>query len=389
MPKLMYIVTVPNTARAFLRGQIEAMKEAGFDVSVASSPTPVLQEVSLNHGIEVFRVPMAREIKPFQDVRALWQLVKLLREQTPDIINAGTPKAGLLGMVAAWLARVPVRIYQLRGLRLETTSGPKRLALGITERITSRCAHKIVCNSESLRKRYLDLNLAPASKLIVLGHGSSNGINPERFLPNPTLLAEAEQLRHQLDIPDNAHILGYVGRFTKDKGIVELIEAYVRVSQVYPETYLLLIGKFEDGDPVPATTREQIFSDERIRLIGYVKDTAVYYQIMDFLIFPSYREGLPNVPLEAAMAGIPTVGFNATGVVDAVKHGETGLLAPLYDSDALTEAVLQLLNDPELRDHLGKKAQQWALAHFNQVDVWQRWVEFYYRCLENRTSTND
>ena len=389
MPKLMYIVTVPNTARAFLRGQIEAMKEAGFDVSVASSPTPVLQEVSLNHGIEVFGAPMAREIKPFQDVRALWQLVKLLREQTPDIINAGTPKAGLLGMVAAWLARVPVRIYQLRGLRLETTSGPKRLALGITERITSRCAHKIVCNSESLRKRYLDLNLAPASKLIVLGHGSSNGINPERFLPNPTLLAEAEQLRHQLDIPDNAHILGYVGRFTKDKGIVELIEAYVRVSQVYPETYLLLIGKFEDGDPVPATTREQIFSDERIRLIGYVKDTAVYYQIMDFLIFPSYREGLPNVPLEAAMAGIPTVGFNATGVVDAVKHGETGLLAPLYDSDALTEAVLQLLNDPELRDHLGKKAQQWALAHFNQVDVWQRWVEFYYRCLENRTSTND
>lgn len=389
MPKLMYIVTVPNTARAFLRGQIEAMKEAGFDVSVVSSPTPLLQEVSLNHGIEVFGVPMAREIKPFQDVRALWQLVKLLREQKPDIINAGTPKAGLLGMVAAWLARVPIRIYQLRGLRLETTSGPKRLALGITERITSRCAHKIVCNSESLRKRYLDLNLAPASKLIVLGHGSSNGINPERFLPNPTLLAEAEQLRHQLDIPDNAHILGYVGRFTKDKGIVELIEAYVRVSQVYPETYLLLTGKFEDGDPVPATTREQILSDGRIRLTGYVNDTAAYYQMMDLLIFPSYREGLPNVPLEAAMAGIPTVGFNATGVVDAVKHGETGLLAPLYDSDALTEAVLKLLNDPELRDHLGKKAQQWVLAHFNQVDVWQRWVEFYYRCLENHASTND
>lgn len=389
MPKLLYVVTVPVTAKAFLRGQLEAMRAAGYDVSVVASPAPILQEVGESQGVPVFGIPMSREIAPLQDIRSLWQLIRLMREQKPDIVNAGTPKAGLLGMVAAWLARVPVRIYQLRGLRLETTSGLKRLALNLSERITSYCAHQIVCNSESLRQVYANQHLAPPKKLTVLGHGSSNGADPDRFSPNTTLIDEAEHLRCQLDISRDTPVIGYVGRLTRDKGVVELIEAFDQVKRVHPETYLLLVGGFEDGDPVPAVTRERIISDLAIKQAGFVTDTAPYYQMMDFLVFPSYREGLPNVPLEAALAGIPTVGFKTTGVIDAVQDGDTGLLVPLGDSDALAQAVLQLLNEPRLSYRLGANAQAWVLANFNPVDVWQRWVEFYSQCLENCVSSHN
>jgi len=389
MPKLMFIVTVPLTVRVFLKGQLAALQRSGFDIVVVSSPGQELQEIAQIPQVRVFGIPMQREINPYRDGVALWKLAQLMRHEQPDIVNASTPKAGMLGTLAACFARVPVRIYQLRGLRLETTSGLKRLVLKLTELTTSRIAHQIVCNSESLRQNYISQHLAPPSKLIVLGHGSSNGVDPERFLPNATLLAEAERLRRQLDIPSDAQVVGYVGRFTRDKGIVELISTYDQLTLVHPETYLLLVGEFEDGDPVPAATRERIINDPKIKQTGFVNDTAAYYQMMDLLVFSSYREGLPNVPLEAALAGIPTVGFRTTGVIDAVKDRVTGVLVPLNDNDALAQAVLQLLNEPELRHRLGANAQAWVLANFNPVDVWQRWIEFYSRCLENHVSSNN
>jgi len=379
----MYIVTVPNTARAFLRGQVEALKNAGFEVVLVATPTSLLWEFGEQNNIDVFGIPMARKISPWSDIKALWLLIKLIREQKPDIVNAGTPKAGLVGMLAACFAHVPVRIYQLRGLRFETTVGFRRSVLTLTERIAARCAHKIVCNSKSLCQTFLNHHLAPPQKLIVLGHGSSNGVDPERFLPSHSLLADAARLRNELGIPNNARVLGYVGRFTKDKGIVELIETYDQILQTYPNTHLLLVGDFENGDPVPPKVRERIISDPQIKYTGFVRDVAAYYHIMDVLLFPSYREGLPNVPLEAAVAGIPTIGFKTTGVVDAVKDGETGILVSLGDINALSHATLQLLSDSKLRRRLGLNAQKWVLANFKPEDVWQNWIEFYSQCLHN------
>ena len=384
----MYVVTVPNTARAFLRGQVEAIQSAGYDVVIVSSPTPLLWKVSEQHHVRVFGVSMSREINPLQDIRSLWQLIKLFRNEKPDIINAGTPKAGLLGMVAACVTRVPCRIYQLRGLRLETTSGLKRFILGFSERIASKCSHYIICNSQSLVETYKELGLAPVSKLQVLGHGSSNGVDLQRFSPSRDLLSQAEHIRRTLDIPKDAHVIGFVGRLTRDKGIINLLSVFKQLKKTIPNLYLLLVGDFESGDPVPDSIVNLITEEHHIRLTGFIDNVAPYYHLMDVLVFPSYREGFPNAPLEAAAACIPTIGFQVTGVIDAVKNGETGILVPLGDDAALAQATLQVIISPELRKQLGSKAQIWVKNNFMQKDVWHRWIEFYTWCSEKHVSTS-
>lgn len=384
MPKLVYIVTVPLTARAFLRGQLKFLKERSFDVTVISAPGPELIQVAEQEDISVSAVPMEREIAPLHDLSSLHLLNSLLRTIRPDIVNAGTPKAGLLGMIAAKMTGVPVRIYQLRGLRLETATGLKRTVLTATERIASASAHHVVCNSNSLLERYAELGLAPRRKLTVLGPGSSNGVDFTRFAPTPASLAAACDLRRSLGIPDNTTVFGFVGRFTRDKGISELVDAFVRTNRRFPQTSLLLVGDYEQGDPVPNETSDLIQHNSSIFTTGFVSDTARYYHLIDILVFPSYREGFPNAPLEAAAAGIPTIGFDTTGVRDAIRHGRTGLVVPLGSIDALSSAMIDLATNPAMRQQLGENAKAVAETEFRPQDVWQRWVDFYLGCMAHQ-----
>lgn len=386
IPKLVYLVTVPITARAFLRGQLAAMKAAGFDVLLISSPGPELNEVAVQEGVRVAGIPMQRTMNPWRDLIALGRLVRLLRRERPAIVNASTPKAGLLGMLAAWFVRTPVRIYLQRGLRLETTHGVTRLILTATERLTAACAQHVVCNSPSLRQRYLDLRLAPAAKVKVLGAGSSNGVDAARFLPTAETPARAASLAARIGLPAGAPVIGFVGRFTRDKGFVELAQAFARVQQRIANAQLLLVGDFETGDPVPPAVVADLAANSAIHQTGFVKDAAPYYHCMDVLAFPSFREGLPNAPLEAALAGAPTVGFRATGVVDVVLDGETGLLAPIGDPVALADGLITLLENGELRRTLGNQARERALREFRPEVVWGHWVKFYHRCSHHVSS---
>ena len=377
MARLLFAVTVPETAYAFLRGQLGYLRRRGYEVSVVSSPGPLLDELAGREEVRTFAVPMAREISPVADLRALRAMTAVIRQVQPEIMNASTPKAGLIGMLAARYCRVPARIYQLRGLRLETTTGAKRLLLASTERLAAAGAHTVVCNSHSLREQYAALGLAPAAKLTVLGAGSSNGVIAERFLPSPQLLAEAAALRSRLALDPDSRVIGFVGRLTRDKGIVELADAFVRLAAERPDLRLLLVGAWEAGDPVPAATRAIIESHPAVRLAGFVKEPAAYYHLMQILAFPSYREGFPNVPLEAAVAGVPAVGFQATGVVDAVRHGETGLLSAVGDTAALEASLRRLLDDEILRLELGRQAHEWVMANFRPETIWRHWADFY------------
>ena len=358
------------------------MREHGFEVVVISSFGEELEAVAETEGVAVLKVPMRREISPLHDLVSLWRLYRTLRSLKPDLVNASTPKAGFLGMLAAKMARVPVRIYTLRGLRLETLGGLKRFVTSFTERLASACSSQVVSVSKSLRQVYVGCSLAPTSKVVVLGEGSSNGVEVERFLPSEKNLRRSEALRQQLGIPEGALVVGFVGRFTRDKGITELLNASGKILDTFPETRFLLLGRLVEGDdPIPVTYVKKLEKHPRMVQVGFVPDTAPYYHLMSVLAFPSHREGLPNAPLESASAGVPVVGFDATGTSDTVVDGATGLLVARGDEDALAKAIIQLLGDDSLRKRMGEAARERALKYFSNEKVWERWMRLYNEAL--------
>jgi glycosyltransferase involved in cell wall biosynthesis len=229
MTKLFYIVTVPETAYSLLRGQLAYFRQQTLDVAVISSDGPLLWDTKDREQITIHPLPLEREINIYADIHALLAMIVLLQREKPEIVNASTPKAGFLGMIASRFCNVPVRIYQLRGLRLETATGFLRVILLTAQRIAARCAQVVVCDSQSLRDRYLSLGLAPAHKVRVLGAGSSNGVDPDRFLPSSLVLERAHQHRDELRLPPDNLVIGYVGRLTRDKGVSEMVAAFLRL----------------------------------------------------------------------------------------------------------------------------------------------------------------
>jgi glycosyltransferase involved in cell wall biosynthesis len=295
----------------------------------------------------------------------------------PDLTEFSTPKAGLLGSIASKMAGVPQRVYMLRGLKLESTKGLKRRILLVTEKLAAWCSQVVLCNSESMRSEALALGIAPADKLKVLGDGSSNGVDLVRFSPGNS------DVRKRLQIPTDAPIVGFVGRLTKDKGVPELIEAFDTILRRVPETHLLLVGWFDAAeDALCRAVRKRIEDHPRIHCTGYVADTAPYYRAMDLMVLPTWREGFPNAVLEAAATGIPVVTTLCTGSRDSVVPEVTGLLIPPGYPEAISEAGLKLLLDPELRLRMGAAARRWVLEHYTNERVLGLLTSYYKSLLE-------
>jgi glycosyltransferase involved in cell wall biosynthesis len=329
-------------------------------------------------------VRMKREISTVSDAAAFLRLMRILRKLRPAIVNAGTPKAGLLGMVASWVVGVPVRVYCLRGLRLETTESVKRLVLTLAEKLACFFAHKVICVSDSLRRKALELGLSDAEKLVVIGSGSSAGVDVSHFEWTQERGNKAAELRRCLRLPVIAPVIGFIGRLTRDKGIVELVEAFEIVSHRLPDARLLLVGSYEEADPVPANTRQKIASNPRIHRVEFVDNTSDYFHVIDVLALPTHREGFPNVVLEAAAAGKPVAATRATGVIDAVVDGVTGLLSPVGEPGPIASNLLKLLTDKELIERMGQAARRRAEDEFSIGRVSTELERFYLRlCREH------
>lgn len=378
-PHLLIGVTSHQTCLV-LPARIRALKAAGFRVSLVSGPGELLEETARRAGVKAYALPIGRGISVWLDFLAFVRLFRLIVHLRPDAVEFSTPKVGLLGSVAAWVCRVPTRIYFLRGLKVETSRGFKRSLLMWSERIASACAHAVLCNSRSLRDSALALRLARASKLALLGEGSSNGVDVVRFSPG------ASGVRERFKIPSKAFVVGFVGRLTADKGLPELLEAFAGILREQPDAYLLLVGWFDASeDALELSIRSRVEGHPRVILTGFVPDTAPYYRAMDVMVLPSWREGFPNAILEAAASGIPVVATDCTGSRDAVVHELTGLLVPTGQPDAIRDACLNLLRDPDRRKLMGQEGRAWAVEHFEDNRVLGMAVDFYRQLISCRS----
>lgn len=381
--KLAHIVTSPVTAWSFLRGQLRFMKERGFDVTLISAPGWELDEIAKREEVQAIAMPMLREPAPVGDAVALVKLTRLLRRLRPDIVHCGTPKASLLGGLAARLAGVPTRVMTLHGMRADGLTSRSRKLVLIMERMSCKSAQRIYCVSESLRSRAVELELAPESKLRVLGPGTANGIDAERFSRSPSLLRRSEALREKLQLPAQVPVLGFVGRLVRDKGIAELMRAYRQLKSEFSELRLLLVGPLENYDGLEAGLRSQILSDPHVIHTGFLEDTETAYPLMTLLTLPTYREGFPYVPMEAAAMELPVVGTRVTGCVDAIVDGVTGTLVPPRDSEALATAIGVYLRDPALCGKHGAAARRRVEQEFRPEPIWQLLYEEYAALLKD------
>ncbi|HTQ40756.1 MAG TPA: glycosyltransferase family 4 protein [Pirellulales bacterium] len=369
--RVVYVTTAPMALRNLCAGQLAFLRSQGYEIYAISNPGEDLDVVAQREGVHVIGIPMHREIRPLADLASLWRLWRLLRRLRPDIITTATAKASLLGLTAAWLARVPARVYQLWGLRLETTRGLKRRILWLMEVITAACAQRVICVSESLRREFVAARCAPADKTVVLLNGSSNGVDASRFRQTPEVQSAVRKLRAEWGMAPSDPVIGFVGRFVRDKGIAELIDAFDEILTTRPDAWLLLVGDYETGDPVSDSYVRRIGGHPRIIRPGFVRDLAPYYGAMSVLAFPTYREGFPNVVLEAAAAELPTVTFRATGAVDAVQDSATGLVVEIGDARGLAAALLKYLLDDNLRRRHGQAARERVLRDFSREPIWQ------------------
>lgn len=384
LTKLVHITTVADML-PFFTGQVGYVKDRGYEVEAIASPGKDLDRFATAEKIPAYAVPMTRRITPLRDLLALARLWFRLRQSKPQIVHAHTPKGGLLGMIGAWLTGVPVRIYHIHGLPLMTATGWKRQLLRWTEKVSCALAHHVLCDSHSVREVAVAEELCPAGKVGVLLGGSVNGVDAAVAFNPATVGSQVRaDVRSAYGIPSDAIVAGFVGRLVRDKGIAELAAAWALLREDFPKLHLLIVGVFEQQDPVPAEAKAVLRSDSGIHLTGAVAEVTSFYAAMDVVVLPTYREGLPVVPLEAAAMELPVVATRIPGCVDAIEDGVTGMLVPVRDAAALAAALRIYLCDPELRRNHGRAGRARVLSQFRQEAIWEAVYQEYERLLQAR-----
>lgn len=355
---LLLAVTDPVSLR-LIEGLPAHLRDVGWEVTVVAGGESVA-------GVDEV-VPMVRNPSPFFDLVALVRWVRLLRRRRQDVVIASTPKAGLLGMAASWLLRVDRRVYLLRGLRLETETGLRRAILLAMERLAAGFATDVLCVSHSLRDEYVRLSLGKPAKAVVLGSGSSNGVDTERF--RPTSCTDRADGRTSFGLDQGVPVVGYIGRITPAKGLDTLVEAAVIANRT-ALFQLLLVGRSEKDGYASQLVQKLQAAEVPHRVNDHVSDVGSAYAAMDVFCLPSLREGFPNVVLEAAACGLPVITTTATGCRDAVIPGRTGWLVREGDSDQLALAICSAVKDLDQCRVLGSLGREWVTQEFARARVW-------------------
>ena len=373
MKKLIKISTVPQSLNGFCRGQLK-MLSAYYEVVAVSSPEPELRMLEEREGVRTIAVPMERHISLLKDLRSLWRMVRVFRREKPDIVHSITPKAGLVSMLAAWICRVPVRMHTYTGLVFPTATGLLRQVLILTDRILCFCATDI--NPESLGvKEDLERFHITRKPLRLIANGNVRGVDMDYYDRTPEVMAKARQIR----MP-GVFTFCFVGRLVGDKGINELVEAFDRLHREIPATRLLLVGPYEnDLDPLKPNVDERIRRGDGIEAVGSQSDPRPYYAASDALAFPSYREGMPNVVLEAGAMGLPSIVTDINGSREIIRQGYNGVVIPSRDAEALYQAMGRFATCREETARLAANARKNVADRYEQKMVWRALLAEYNR----------
>ncbi|MCU7598173.1 glycosyltransferase family 4 protein [Riemerella anatipestifer] len=377
--KLFRVTTVPISLYALLRGQLRYMSDH-FDVWGISSFGKELQLVEEEEEVCASAVEMSRKITPFQDLKSLWKMWLLFRREKPCIVHTHTPKAGLIGMLASKLAGVPIRLHTVAGLPLMEAKGGKRKLLDFVEKLTYACATKVYPNSKGLYDFIVEQKYTSIDKLSIIANGSSNGINTTHFSPKQISEELKKQLRKELDIKDTDFVYIFVGRLVGDKGINELIKAFKQIQK--QNIKLLLVGAEErDLDPLKTETIQEIERNKNIIAVGFQKDVRPYFAIADALVFPSYREGFPNVVMQAGAMGLPSIVSNINGCNEIIENNKNGLIVPSKDVESLRKAMQIIIDDDNLYLRLKENSREMIVSCYQREFVWEELLKEYNKLI--------
>ena len=377
MIKIIRTTTVPESLDTFCKGMLQELSEK-YEIVVLSSPGEALERVAEREGVRAIAVPMARRISLKSDLISLCRLVKVFRNEKPTMVHSMTPKAGLLCMMAAWIAGVPVRVHTFTGLVFPTATGLKRRILMATDWLTCACATHIIPEGEGVKNDLLN-NGITQKPLKVLGYGNVRGVDLN-FCSR-----RSEVMKLAAEIKKDVFTFVFVGRIVRDKGINELCQAMDKLSKSV-QARLILVGNFEDSlDPISDDARGIIKRNPAIESVGpkYGDELLSYYAASDCFVFPSYREGFPNTVIEAGAMGLPSIVTDINGSREIINHGENGVVIPSKDADALYEAMLDMVNDNASRDRMADNAREMIASRFEQSFVRKCLYDFYDDILDS------
>lgn len=376
--KLIRITTVPMALRYLLRGQMRFMADNGFEVLMISADGKELAEVIENESCRHVIVPMTRKITPIQDLRCLISLIKIFRKEKPDIVHTHTPKAGLLGMLAAKICGVKTRIHTVAGLPLMAERGFKYRLLKFIERLTYACANQVWPNSPSLLKFIRQEKMCRPSKLKIIAKGSTNGINLNRF--NPAVLDEMimDEVSEQINASEEDTYLLCIGRLVADKGIAELVKVFTKLQNTHDNLMLIVVGEFEEElDPLPAETLHEIKTNPNIIHVSWTNHVEYFMNQADFFVFPSHREGFPNVLLQAGAMGLPIICSDITGNVDIVTNNQTGLIFNCGNEKEMQHLLEFAIANPQRLETMAAQLQKDIKENYKQENIWQNMLQAY------------
>jgi len=386
--KLFRISTVPMSLNYLLKGQLRYLNQY-FEVVAVSGNDAHLQEVAQREEVRVVPLPMERTISPLKDLHALWQLYCLFRKERPQIVHSITPKAGLLSMLAAKLAGVPIRMHTFTGLIFPSKQGSMQQLLIAMDRLLCWAATHIYPEGYGVKNDLISYKIT-SKPLQVIANGNVNGIDLDYFSLGQVSEADKTFLKQQLGIKESDFIFVFVGRLVGDKGINELVEAFegllgIRDKGQVPKVKLLLVGPFENElDPLQTETLNVIETHPNIISVGFQADVRPYFAISDCLVFPSYREGFSNVVMQAGAMGLPSIVTDINGCNEIIVDGENGIIIPSKNTFALKYAMEQMMQDSVLFQKLKQNARPMIQSRYEQQVVWEALFMEYQTLLQEK-----